>query len=60
MLHDIGGEYLLFLNPKVRWAYEPAVVTGAVFVNYSCGVSKPWGEVTEADKRSLLKPSGRR
>jgi hypothetical protein len=51
--HDVGGEYLLFLNPNHRRPGEPARVEGTVFVNYSCGVSKPWRDATASEKQAL-------
>jgi hypothetical protein len=52
--HDVGGEYLLFLNPVKLFGYEPKVAKGAVFVNYSCGVSGLWKDVPEASCAQLL------
>ncbi len=49
--HDIGGEYLLFLNPWEPRPDLPKVARGAVFVNDSCGVSGPWTEVSSADRK---------
>lgn len=56
--HDIGGEYLLFLTP---WGSEapPGRVRGAVFVTYNCGQSRPWAEVSTADRRRLERLSAR-
>ncbi|PZR30424.1 hypothetical protein [Caulobacter segnis] len=60
--HDIGGEYLLFLNPAEDpdavaegW---PVAAKGSYVVNYSCGVSAPWREVSPASRKQLLKLSG--
>jgi hypothetical protein len=52
--HDIGGEYLLFLNPLEPASDQPKVAKGAVFVNYSCGVSGPWKDVSEASQKQVL------
>ena len=50
--HDIGGEYLLFLiqNPLAT-AY--AAAKNSVFVNYTCGQSKPWREVSKSSRQLL-------
>ena len=46
----IRGEYLLFLVPYRR-SYRAA--QGTVFVNYPCGQSKSWREVSHAERQSL-------
>ena len=51
--HDIGGEYLLFLNPWPARKDLPPQAKGAVFVNYNCGVSGPWAEVPLRDRERL-------
>jgi hypothetical protein len=51
--HDIGGEYLLFLNPWVVEAEDPRVARGATWVNYECGQSRPWREVSKKERREL-------
>jgi hypothetical protein len=51
--HDVGGEYLLFLNPIPPRPSLPTEAKGAVFVNYSCGISRPWREVTSSLSREL-------
>ena len=51
---DIGGEYLVFLNPTPTYKGQPRRERGTVFVNYACGQSKPWNEVTD-DEQELLK-----
>jgi hypothetical protein len=55
--HDVGGEYLLFLNPTPRLPYVPAAAIGMVSVNYSCGVSGPWTGVTAASRAELVRLS---
>lgn len=50
---DIGGTYLVFLNPRPPYKGEPRAERGTVFVNYPCGQSKPWAEVTAAELRWL-------
>ena len=51
--HDIGGEYLLFLNPVPRSAGLPGAADGSVFVNYSCGVSGSWTKVPDGSRGEL-------
>jgi hypothetical protein len=51
--HDIGGEYLLFLNPIAPYRGQPRAQRGAAFVNYSCGQSRAWSEVSAASRRLL-------
>lgn len=51
--HDFGGKYLLFLNPWPTRKDLPPQAKGAVFVNYSCGVSGPWSKVSSADRERL-------
>jgi hypothetical protein len=51
--HDIGGTYLLFLNPIGVRKGDPTEAKGAVFVNYSCGVSGPWEAVRPSARRML-------
>jgi len=51
--HDIGGEYLLFLNPIPLHRDQPRDERGAAFVNYSCGQSRAWSEVSAASRRLL-------
>lgn len=51
--HDIGGEYLLFLNPVAPYPGQPRAQRGAVFVNYACGQSRPWHKVSTASRAVL-------
>ena len=52
---DPGVEYLLFLQPisATEWSHDKP---GAMVVNYSCGQSRPWIEVSgpERDRLRLL------
>jgi len=48
---DIGGEYLLFLDPASAWM--PAAARGAAIVHYSCGQSRRWDEVDSAAREEL-------
>lgn len=58
--HDIGGEYLLFLNPITSYRGQPRAERGATFVNYNCGQSRPWREVSAGSRRLLASLSARR
>ena len=53
--HDIGGEYLLFLDLLPAWRGAPRAAKGAVFVNYNCGVSARWDDVRKADRLLLAR-----
>jgi len=50
--HDLGGEYLLFLDPILN-QQRPLAAKGATEVNYSCGQSKVWRKVTLPERRAL-------
>lgn len=47
---DIGGEYLLFLN---RGAQGSSGAADAFAINYSCGQSRRWDEVSPQDRARL-------
>lgn len=51
--HDVGGEYLLFLNPDQPYSGRPAAARNSVFVNYSCGQSRLWRDVPRSARREL-------
>jgi len=53
MSNDLGGEYLLFLNPIDSEARRPPAAKGAAEVNYACGQSKLWAQVDPAELRRL-------
>ncbi|RYG30014.1 hypothetical protein EON81_25680 [bacterium] len=53
--HDLGGEYLLFLNPTASSPAIPAAASGTVSVNYSCGVSGLWSSVPSRGRADLLR-----
>lgn len=55
--HDVGGEYLLFLNPTSDSPAIPAAARGTVSVNYSCGLSGPWNSVTTGSRAELARLS---
>lgn len=59
-LPDLAGEYLLFLEPYPAGADLPPAARGAVFVNYNCGQSKEWTQVSPAERRELETLAGRR
>jgi hypothetical protein len=50
---DVGHDYLLFLNPGQTSSEDPAFARSSTWVNYECGQSKPWAEVS-ADQRIKL------
>jgi hypothetical protein len=49
---DLDGDYLLFLTSSPR-ATDPPAARGALSVNYNCGQSKPWAQVSKHDSRLL-------
>lgn len=51
---DLGGEYLLFLNPINSKDAVPAQARGATEVNYSCGQSKPWKSLSGYERQELM------
>jgi len=57
---DLGGEYLLFLDPIGHPDSVSAAARNATEVNYSCGQSKPWSSVNEKDRQRLIKLSPKR
>lgn len=57
--HDIGGEYLLFLNPITPYNGRPNAAAGTFFVNYSCGQSRVWSAVPKFSRRLLMRLSRR-
>jgi hypothetical protein len=60
---DPGVQYLLFFNPPERpgWSkgYDPAAIAKLQLlprprlINFSCGQSAPWGEVSAAKRKVL-------
>ena len=62
MSNDLGGEYLLFINPINSKQKVPTAARGATWVNYACGQSKPWADVSSRELialRSLVHPASR-
>ena len=55
--HDVGGEYLLFLQPNDRREGDRSGLVGTVSANYSCGQSKPWREVGPRELEELRRLS---
>ena len=54
---NIGGEYLLFLNPASQDKDVPAAAHSATEINYSCGQSRAWADVNHAARKELAKMS---
>ncbi|WP_155646431.1 hypothetical protein [Erythrobacter donghaensis] len=50
---DIGGEYLLFLTYGPRTKMKAARGASAFAINYSCGQSRRWDEVSSQDRTRL-------
>lgn len=50
---DLDNDYLLFLTPQDFRTGQPAFAKGALRVNYSCGQSKVWNEVTAREAAEL-------
>ena len=51
---DIGGEYLLFLDPISGSEKVPLAARSATEVNYSCGQSREWKAVTSSQQQQLV------
>jgi hypothetical protein len=54
VFNDLGGEYLLFLDPISHKQSVPAAALNATEVNYSCDQSKTWVSVTKRSNSSCL------
>jgi hypothetical protein len=50
--HDFGGEYLLFLVAPAP-GETPAPPPHTTGVNYNCGQSRPWNQVSARTLRDL-------
>lgn len=50
---DVGGDYLLFLNPAALQDGRPVAAREAYSVIYSCGQSRRWAEIGDAEARTL-------
>ena len=55
---DRNADYLLFLAPPSRDV--PAAVSNVVEVNYACGQSRRWRNVSRADRKLLDRLAVRR
>lgn len=47
------GEFLLYLVPTESRSDLPSQAAGSAWVNYSCGQSRPWSEVSQDDREAL-------
>jgi hypothetical protein len=56
--HDIGGDYLLFLDPHEPASGDPPEARGAMEINYSCGRSGLWKQVGARKIRTLMRLAG--
>jgi hypothetical protein len=54
---DLNSDYLLFLDPPSQT--PPRGVRNVVEVNFSCGQSRAWSQVTATDQRLLSRLSRR-
>lgn len=54
MANDLGGEYLLFLDPVSHKQDAPAAARDATEVNYSCGQSKAWNSLSGSERHKLV------
>jgi hypothetical protein len=50
---ETGGDYLLFLTTPPSHSAYPPQAQRSTWVNYSCGQSKPWREVTAEQRHAL-------
>lgn len=50
---DVGIDYLLFLDPPMQDQTRGA--RGVVEINFSCGQSRPWREISAVDRRLLAR-----
>ena len=56
---DMDGDYLLFLT-RLPLPGNPPAARGALWVNYNCGQSKSWSQVSKADLKRLRSLATRR
>ena len=57
---DLDGDYLLFLTRRPWPRSDPPAARGALWVNYNCGQSKAWSQVTQKENAQLRELSARR
>ena len=50
---DLDGDYLLFLTPRPSPRTDPPAAKGALWINYNCGQSKAWSNVTQTQAARL-------
>lgn len=55
---DLGAKYLLFLSPPTQTL--PRAARAALLVNYACGQSRPWAELSRVQLNELRALSGSR
>jgi hypothetical protein len=58
--HDVGGEYLLFLDPLSHGFALPPAGNGATVINYNCGQSGPWAAIGQLERERLDRLSGQK
>lgn len=58
MVPNLDADYLLFLDPATQTL--PRGVRGVVEVNYECGQSKSWTEMSPVQRRALTQLAGHR
>ena len=51
---DLDRDYLLFLTPRPFPRSDPPAAKGALWINYNCGQSKVWSEVTASEAAELV------
>jgi hypothetical protein len=57
---DFDTDYLLFLVPLPHSSADPSAAQRALWVNYNCGQSKPWNQVSQAELARLREATRRR
>ncbi len=57
---DVDRDYLLFLTPRAFSKLAASAAKGALEVNYSCGQSKVWSDVTADEAAELSQLSHNR
>jgi hypothetical protein len=57
---DVGTPFLLFLKPMPADYEDRKIAPGAFLVNYNCGQSRPWSEISAIDRDQLAALSRRK